>query len=129
MSLFLGTGNARIDQPESIKTKYAEVSNKIEMPSSYNKRVAFPWTDLINKDINLPSTVLTPAFSSFNFGEAITFLKNALTNTQIVCDKITKTFNILSVFFASKDDLEEINKNRETRRASVMANIANNYKR
>lgn len=93
---FLGTNTCTTEKPEQLIAKNVEVKGRIETPSTYSKRVHFPWTDGINRDIGLPSTVITPELVVFMMGEAFTEINNFIKNLETITEKVKKVLRCVS---------------------------------
>ena len=125
MPYFLGTNNFDTTKPEQITAKEASFTNHIETPSSFNKRVHFPWTDGINKDIGIPSTVVTPEISLFMMNEAFTEINNYVNAIKTITEKTQKVLLCIAPFFVKSDDsYKKILAQKTSRRNSIYQKIA-----
>ena len=93
---FLGTNTFTTEKPEQLISKNVEVTGRIETPSTYSKRIHFPWTEGINRDIGLPSTVITPEFVVFMMGETFTEINNFIKNLTTITEKVKKVLRCVS---------------------------------
>ena len=127
MSYFLGTNKTSTEKPEKITAKEASFTNHIETPSTYTKRVHFPWTDGINRDIGIPSTVITPEIVMFMMNETFTEINNYVNAIETISEKTKKVLLCLAPFFVtSDDDYKKITAQKISRRNSIYQKIANN---
>ena len=127
MAYFLGKNNYSTEKPEKIVTKEASFTNHIETPSTYTKRVHFPWTDGINRDIGIPSTVITPEIVMFMMNETFTEINNYVNAIETISEKTKKVLLCLAPFFVtSDDDYKKITAQKISRRNSIYQKIANN---
>ena len=125
MSYFLGTNKTSTEKPEKITVKEASFTNYIETPSTFSKRVHFPWTDGINKDIGIPSTVITPEISLFMMNEAFTEINNYVNAIKTITSKVKKVLLCLAPFFVnSEDHYKKIISEKTSRRNSLYQKIA-----
>ena len=125
MAYFLGTNKASTDKPEKITVKEASFTNHIETPSTFSKRVHFPWTDGINRDIGIPSTVITPELSLFMMNEAFTEINNYVNAIKSITEKTKKVLICISPFFVKSDDAyKKILAQKTSRRNSIYQAIA-----
>ena len=125
MSYFLGTNKTSTEKPEKITVKEASFTMHIETPSTFSKRVHFPWTDGINKDIGIPSTVITPEISLFMMNEAFTEINNYVNAIKTITSKVKKVLLCLAPFFVNSDDsYKKIIAEKTSRRNSLYQKIA-----
>lgn len=125
MSYFLGTNKTSTEKPEKITAKEASFTNHIETPSTFSKRVHFPWTDGINKDIGMPSTAITPELSLFMMNEAFTEINNYVNAIETITSKVEKVLLCLAPFFVNSDDsYKKIIAEKTSRRNSLYQKIA-----
>ena len=125
MSYFLGTNKTSTEKPEKITAKEASFTNHIETPSTFSKRVHFPWTDGINKDIGIPSTVITPEISLFMMNEAFTEINNYVNAIKTITSKVKKVLLCMAPFFVNSDSsYKKIIAEKTSRRNSLYQKIA-----
>ena len=125
MSYFLGTNKTSTEKPEKITAKEASFTNHVETPSTFSKRVHFPWTDGINRDIGVPSTVITPEFSLFMMNEAFTEINNYVKAIKTITEKTKKVLMCVAPFFVnSESSYKKIMSEKTSRRNSLYQKIA-----
>ena len=122
---FLGTNKSNTNKPEQLTVKEGAFTLHIETPSSFAKRVHFPWTDGINRDIGLPSTVITPEFTVFMMGEVFTEINNYVKALTTITEKVTKILFAVSPIFATSEQSYKSAMSKKTeRRKSLFQDIA-----